>query len=351
MISRDQHLTDITEPLFLIDSYMNLEPRLSPQNRKKCDDQSMWRRDLSPWVIYIFTTLIVFSLTIIYLSSSLEARIIRQAQASSRSAADEVLFVTDSGTVKLMSLAYRQAAADVIWLRSIQYFVTHLLTDRRYPWLEHFVHQIIDLDQGFKQVYLWAGSCILYGGEVTPDKVKSSNRIYEEALKRFPNDYEPAYRLGMNYYSELRVEDPEEQKQYKAMGIAYFERAAQAIDAPPTAFNLLRGIAKQMGRDDVLFYALTDELLRVQDLEERKYLEARLEKLTDRLMKEGRDRGAMGALSSLEEARSREEKRRAERPYLQSLDYEWIFGQERFPADWRGLIAHPVTPLHTLNHP
>ena len=292
-------------------------------------------KDISPTIEKLSLVLIVCCLSFIYLSSSMEAQIIRSSQGSSRTMADEVLFVTDSMSTKLMSLGYQQAAADVMWLRSIQYFVTHLLTDRRYPWLEHFVYQIIDLDPRFKHIYLWAGSCMLYGGEITPEKVHASNRIYEAALRRFPNDYEPAYRLGMNYYSELRVKNEEERERYKAMGIAYFERAAQAPDAPPTIFDLLRGIAKQMGRDDVLFYALTDELLRVNDPERRKQLEARLEKLSGNLKSSSNDQ--LGLAQWIEQARKQEQNRKKRAPYIKALDYEWIFARKTLPLSWQDL--------------
>ncbi|MAD60516.1 MAG: hypothetical protein CMH49_03240 [Myxococcales bacterium] len=289
--------------------------------------------------------LIALSLGLIYLSSSMEAQMIRHSQASSRTMADEVLYVTDSMSTKLMSLGYQQAAADVMWLRSIQYFVTHLLTDRRYPWLEHFVDQIIDLDPRFKHIYLWAGSCILYGGKITPEKVHASNRIYEAALRRFPNDYEPAYRLGMNYYSELRVKNEEKRERYKAMGIAYFERAAQAPDAPPTIFDLLRGIAKQMRRDDVLFYALTDELLRVNDPDRRKQLESRLENLSESLVThpntpdeaQVKNSEELGLAQWIEQARQQEQERMQRVPYIKSLDYEWIFARKVLPLSWRAL--------------
>ena len=303
------------------------------------------QKEVSSTVEKLSLVLIACCLGFIYSSSSMEAQIIRSSQGSSRTMADEVLFVTDSMSTKLMSLGYQQAAADVMWLRSIQYFVAHLLTDRRYPWLEHFVYQIIDLDPRFKHIYLWAGSCILYGGEITPKKVHASNRIYEAALRRFPNDYEPAYRLGMNYYSELRVEDEEERERYKAMGIAYFERAAQAPDAPPTIFDLLRGIAKQMGRDDVLFYALTDELLRVSDPERRKQLEARLDKLSGKLSlssdeqtKVGAEKtGQLGLAQWIEQARKQEQDRKNRVPYIKALDYEWIFTRKTLPLSWKAL--------------
>ena len=301
-------------------------------------------REISPIISNICTAFITLALVFIYLSSSLETQILSDAQASQRSAADEVLFVTDSQTVKLMSLGYQQAAADIIWLRSIQYFVTHLLTDRRYPWLEHFIYQMIDLDPKFKHVYLWAGSCILYGGEITPSQVKASNRIYKAALKRFPNDYEPAYRLGMNYYSELRVDDPQEREKYQALGIAYFERAAQAPNAPPTVFDLLRGIAKQMKRDDVLFYAITDELVRVTDPERRKHLEARLQRLSEKIQREGQSTSLISSPSDgqgltdwLNQSRQHEKERQHRTPYLKPLEYEWIFGQKKLPLAWQEL--------------
>lgn len=284
----------------------------------------------------------------IYLSSSLEAKLTRAAQGSKRSAADEVLFVTDTTTVRLMSLGYRQAAADVIWLRTIQYFVQHLLTDRRYPWLEHFVDQIIELDPRFRQVYLWAGSCILYGGEITPDRVHASNRVYEAALKSFPNDYEPAYRLGMNYYSELRVEDPEERARYQRIGLAYFERAAQAPDAPPVVLDLIRGIARKMSRDDILLYALSDELARTSDPDRRQLISARIERLRTRMLSERADAAtsaqagvhldwlsddsAQTRLTELYQARQAEV-----RTYLSPLEYEMTFGASALPLDWREL--------------
>ena len=82
-------------------------------------------KDVSSTVEKLSLVLIMCCLGFIYLSSSMEAQIIRSSQGSSRTMADEVLFVTDSMSTKLMSLGYQQAAADVMWLRSIQYFVAH----------------------------------------------------------------------------------------------------------------------------------------------------------------------------------------------------------------------------------
>ena len=129
------------------------------------------------------------------------------------------------------------------------------------------------------------------------------------------------------------------------MGVAYFERAAQAPDAPPTIFDLLRGIAKQMRRDDVLFYALTDELLRVNDPERRKQLESRLEKLGESLAThpntedeaQVKNSGELGLARWIEQARQQEQERMQRVPYVKSLDYEWIFARQVLPLSWRAL--------------
>lgn len=312
-------------------------------------------RALPHWVAVLSGCVIFLFSGSLYLSSSLKAEMVRASQGSTRSAADEILFVTDTTTLKLLSLGYRQAAADIIWLRSIQYFVTHLLSDRRYPWLEHFINQIIELDPRFRQVYLWAGSCILYGGEITPDTVRASNRIYESALKSFPNDYEPAYRLGMNYYSELKVDDPEEHKRNQRLGLAYFERAAQSPDAPPIVLELIRGIARKMSRDDILLYALSDELARTEDRERREQIAARIDQLRERLTTQRdvsetsniwlRDRAA-----HLRSRQMYESQRHEVRMYLSPLEYEMIFSKPHMPIAWRTLSGLDTElPQHTLD--
>ena len=303
---------------------------------------------LPRWVTVICAGLIFASSLSLYLSTSLEAEMTRVSQGSSRSAADEILFVTDTTTIELMSLGYRQAAADIIWLRTIQYFVKHLLSDRRYPWLEHFVEQIIELDPRFRQVYLWAGSCILYGGEITPDSVRASNRIYEAALKRFPNDYEPAYRLGMNYYSELKVDDPQERERYQRLGLAYFERAAQSPEAPPIILELIRGIARKMSRDDILLYALNDELARTEDAERRQQIALRIIQLQEHLAqqpehnkKEASTTWLKDSQAHLKSVQMYEAQQREVRMYLSSLEYEIIFAKTSLPLRWQALSGPP----------
>jgi hypothetical protein len=269
---------------------------------------------------------------LIFASMEMESRNIRACQGSVRTVGDEVVYVARSSTLNLLTLGYKQVAADWIWLKTIQYFVRHLLTDRRYPWMIYFVNQIIEFDPQFKQLYMWAGSCILYGREITPERVFLSNRLYEEALIHFPEDYEPAYRLGMNFYSELRVDDPELRARYQKKGLAYFERAAHAPNAPLSVIDLIKGIAQRSGQDEILFYALTDEYLREQDPQLRFQLQKRLNSISNRLGQSASWQTRLQEIDRLDQIRQ------TEYPYLHSLDFELIYQPTPHPQSWRDLI-------------
>ena len=271
---------------------------------------------------------------LIFASMEMESRNIRACQGSVRAVGDEVIYVARSSTLNLLTLGYKQVAADWIWLKTIQYFVRHLMSDRRYPWLVYFVDQIIEFDPQFKQIYMWAGSCILYGREITPQRVFLSNRLYEKALVRFPEDYEPAYRLGMNFYSELRVDDPDLRAKYQKKGLAYFERAAHAPNAPLSVIDLIKGIAKRSGQDEILFYALTDEYLREKDPQIRFQLKKRLSRISQRLGQSVSWRQRLQDIERLEKIRQEQY------PYLHALDFELIYQPVPQYQSWRDLVQN-----------
>lgn len=260
--------------------------------------------------------LLGLTLSVCVFSSRLILQDLRACQGSTRSAADEVMMLSRVELTRALSLGYQQVAADLQWLRAIQYFAKHLMTDRRYPLLEPLVEQIFTLDPLFKEPYFWAGSSVLYGQQITPERVYRANLIYERAMSRFPDDYEPPYRLGMNYYTELRSEEDDQRARDQALGLSYLQRAANAPNAPSTIRALVRGIAQRMGQDEVLFHALTDELVQATDPDQRAQLEARLQALTARM-------SDSGELRSLVERAERQERwREARFPYLSPLVFD-----------------------------
>ncbi len=191
----------------------------------------------------------------------------------------ELLYVPATAMSQLMMLGYDQAAADLIWLRTLGYFGKHFIADRQYDWLEHFLDQIIELDSRFQKVYHWAGANVLYGRRFTNENVLSSNRFYELALKHFPDDHEAAYRLGLNYYIELKSDDPEERARFKEQGLSYLEMAANMPHAPHRLRNLVASVSKKLGKCQLAVQYLLDILVQETDVEAREGLKTRIDAL------------------------------------------------------------------------
>lgn len=191
----------------------------------------------------------------------------------------EVLFVPDTRLSRMTTLGYDQAAADLLWLRTLDYFARHFNTTRQYAWLEHFIEQIIELDPNFRKVYYWAGTNVLYGRRFTNENVKLSNIFYEKAIEKFPDDYEAAYRLGLNYYVELKSTDPDEKQRFREKGLSYLERAANAPNVPPEVVNLTASISKRLGKSQLARQYLVDLYIGTQDSTQREALKARIDAL------------------------------------------------------------------------
>ncbi len=191
----------------------------------------------------------------------------------------EVLYVPDNRIVRLLTLGYDQAAADLLWVRTLGYFARHFEADRKYTWLEHFIDQILAFDPRFRRVYSWAGSNVLYGRRFTNENVMLSNRFYERAMVQFPDDYEPVYRLGLNYYVELKSADPEQRTQWREQGLAYLEQAVGRPNAPASLKGLVAGVSRRLGKSQLALQYLLDMYMSTEDPDQKERLQARIRAL------------------------------------------------------------------------
>ena len=217
---------------------------------------------------------ILLTMTVVNRSYLLESRNIRAGDSVVETA--EVLYVPEKGVIQAIFLGYDQAAADLLWLRTLDYFGRHLMSDRKYDWLEHFVDQIIALDPQFRRVYHWAGANVLYGRRFTNTNVGLSNRFYAKALAQFPEDHEAAYRLGINYYIEMQSDNPDERRRFKDKGLQYLEMAANTPGAGRDLKRLVASLYSQLGEQRLAIRYLTEIYVDEADPVKREELRARL---------------------------------------------------------------------------
>lgn len=85
---------------------------------------------------------------------------LNQNKAMSERIVEELMYFPSGKFIKPAVIEYQTATADLIWLRSIQYYAQHMLSDRKYEWLDHIFNILTSLDPKFIGAYDF-GSLVL----------------------------------------------------------------------------------------------------------------------------------------------------------------------------------------------
>ena len=118
-------------------------------------------------------------------------------------------YLPEPTAMRAMSLGHTELAADLVWIRQIIYFGDEFTKRGDFRFLDRYLRTALALDPNFRRLYAWAGiSYSASGVQVTNAVIRQSNEFLEMGLKRFPNDWELNFRLGVNYIHELQTSDP-----------------------------------------------------------------------------------------------------------------------------------------------
>jgi hypothetical protein len=112
---------------------------------------------------------------------------------------DELLYYPSGVWVRQAALGYETAAADLAWLRGIQYYGEHRLSDQRYDMIGHVMGIVADLDPQFVQPYV-------FGGFTLAQELKQPERgleLLERGLRANPDNWRLAFEVGFLHYVAL----------------------------------------------------------------------------------------------------------------------------------------------------
>jgi tetratricopeptide (TPR) repeat protein len=143
----------------------------------------------------------------------------------------EAPWVPSAGAVRVLSLGYHTLAADLFWIRAVQYFGGHIQTDRQYPHLYRLVDLTTSLDPHFLEAYQ-LGGLFLSLGRAFPEAIA----IYRKGIDHNPDRWELPYDLGRMYFLDLGD---------NATALQWFERANTL---PGRAHYLPRMVARLRAR-------------------------------------------------------------------------------------------------------
>lgn len=117
-------------------------------------------------------------------------------QRLSRPPSDELLYYPSGLLVRQASLGYETAAADVAWLRGIQYYGEHRLTDQKYELIGHVMSIVTDLDPRFLEPYI-------FGALVLSQELKRTDEglaLLEKGMRANPESWLLAFEAGFIHY-------------------------------------------------------------------------------------------------------------------------------------------------------
>ncbi|HEU4723844.1 MAG TPA: hypothetical protein VFU59_00965 [Candidatus Eisenbacteria bacterium] len=132
---------------------------------------------------------------------------------------DELLYYPSGVWVRQAAVGYETAAADIAWLRAIQYYGEHRLSDQRYDMIGHVMGIVAELDPRFTEAYV-------FGAFVLAQELHQPQRgleLLERGMRANPEDWRLAFETGFLHYVGT--------KDYHAAA-RYFTRASRLPGHP-----------------------------------------------------------------------------------------------------------------------
>ncbi len=145
--------------------------------------------------------------------------------AAAAGEAEAPVYLPDVRFLRLASLGYENAIADVLWFRTINYFGAHFRGNRLYPWLSRMCDLVTDLDPRAEHVYRFGGFILPWEAQLPDEGI----RLLEKGVQQFPDSWQLNFYLGFSkFYFKDDVDG----------ALPYMRRAAELPDAHPSVTRL-----------------------------------------------------------------------------------------------------------------
>lgn len=179
----------------------------------------------------------------------------------------------------LVSLGYREALADWLYVRALAYFGGD--DGATSPGVQHLIGAIAALDPGFEEPMSW-GALAMWSAtmEVSQDDYRNILALLEAAGERFPKNYKLAQRAGEIYVMRMHSDDAAELRAFKVKGTQLLSKAVHLPGAPRSLGTYVAHLETELGQRDKAIRDLRELVLYTSDANARAKLVAKLAKLT-----------------------------------------------------------------------
>jgi hypothetical protein len=157
---------------------------------------------------------------------------------------EELSYYPSGSLVRPATLGHPGSAADLAWLRAVQYYGEHRKTDNEFHRMEHVFNILTTLAPGFESAYIFGAFALAQEG----DDFEAAERLMLRGIEANPRSGWLAFELGFLYYIRNGGRDLER-------AAYFFEQSARQPDAPPQA-SRFAAFARQHSGNLLVAYEL-----------------------------------------------------------------------------------------------
>ena len=209
------------------------------------------------------------------------ARVAREAAVDARPTeiSDEP-YAPSPTAAPFVVLGYREAGADLLWLRLTGYFGGEEDTANG---IASLVEAINALDPSFRRVYEWGARAMTLAKEGVDQAIfQRAIAVLEHGQREFPTEWRLPYLEGQIYTQDLETKDPKQRAAWDERGTLLVESAMRKPNAPADAADWAAAMRTKLGEHQRAVDGLREMLLITSDDGARKRIIDKLAALEQR---------------------------------------------------------------------
>lgn len=207
------------------------------------------------------------------------ARLAKSSISSARR--DEVAepYTPSPASAPFVSLGYREAFADVLFVRLIGYFSDE---HSRGPAVASLAETIATLNPRFARIYeMGANAMTIARHDVDQSTYLRAIDLLERGMKEFPGDWHLPYLAGQIYTQDLQTDDANQRREWDERGALLIESAVRKPGAPQQAAAWAAVMRTKLGQHERAAQSLREMILITNNAEARQRMIDQLAKLED----------------------------------------------------------------------
>ena len=198
---------------------------------------------------------------------------------------EDIYYLPPPNWLQVMSLGYRRALADLIWLRALIYFGDEFENRGAVKHVFNYGESMLALDPDFRRVYRWVGVAAVYTPTGSPTAfIERAIDVLRRGVARFPDDGQLAWDAGATIMYELLPhlpKDDPDRERLRTEGNEHMMAAAR-LGAGPDWLVITNATAlRKLGEKERELRHLEEMYTLVRDPAVKAQIEIRLSQLRD----------------------------------------------------------------------